>query len=123
LQFWLRKFGCAGRGIVRSLSTQSSFVVHMLAAIGVLMLAATLRCDWAEWSLLILCITGVLTAEIFNTALERMAKAVTQQQDGHIRDALDMASGAVLIGAIGSAAIGLLIFGRRLAILCGYWPL
>ena len=65
--------------------TQVSFAVHLLVAVAVAALAAALGCDLIEWCLLGLCIAGVLTAETFNTALERMAKAVTMDHDANIR--------------------------------------
>ncbi len=86
-----------------------------------MVLAAVLGCGLGEWCLLLLCITGVLTAETFNTALERMAKAVTSDHDSNIGDALDISSAAVLLAALGSSAVGLAIFGRRVAVLLGWW--
>jgi diacylglycerol kinase len=57
----------------------------------------------------------VLTAELFNTAVEWLAKAVTRTEDPHIEAALDIASGAVLLAAAGAAIVGLLIFLPRVA--------
>jgi diacylglycerol kinase len=38
-----------------------------------------------------------------------------------VRDALDMASAAVLMAAIGSAMIGALVFVYRLGLMTGWW--
>jgi diacylglycerol kinase len=43
-----------------------------------------------------------------------MARAITEETSDFVRDALDMASGAVLMLAIGAALTGLLVFVPRL---------
>jgi diacylglycerol kinase len=65
--------------------------------------------SWPEWYILIVCITIVLTAEMFNSSIEALAKAVTKEYDPHIGDALDIASGAVFTAVLGAATVGLLI--------------
>jgi diacylglycerol kinase len=77
--------------------------------------------DAAQWGVLLLCIGGVLAAELFNSALEAMAQAITRQEDPHIRDALDIASGAVLTAALTSIAVGIAVFGHRAGQLLGWW--
>jgi len=118
---WRDKFACALAGISRAMRTQVSFFVHLFVAAAVVALAAALRCGLIEWCLLLLCIAAVLAAETFNTALERMAKAITSEHDANIGDALDIASAAVLLAAMGASAVGLAVFGRRLAVLLGWW--
>jgi diacylglycerol kinase len=68
-----------------------------------------------EWAILLVCITMVLAAEAFNTALEFLAKAITQEENENIRHALDVASGAVLITSLGALAVGSLLLLTRLA--------
>jgi diacylglycerol kinase (ATP) len=66
-----------------------------------------------------LAIGAVLAAETFNSALEMLAKALDRGPDERVRDALDMASGAVLV-AVGTAiVVGILLFGPRLVALVG----
>ena len=118
---WKQKFADAFRGLHEGACAQSSFVVHLIVAAAVLAAAAILRMDAMQWCLLLLCIAGVLAAEMFNSALESMARAVTGQQNAHIRDALDIASGAVLIAAFGSVAVGVVLFGHRGGQVLGWW--
>ena len=56
----------------------------------------------------------VLMAEIFNTAIESLARAPGSRRHPRFRDALDMASAAVLLAAITAAVIGVIVFGSRL---------
>jgi diacylglycerol kinase len=74
-----------------------------------------------EWCLLLLCIAVVLVAEMFNSALESMAKAITREIHPHVGNSLDIGSAAVLVASIGAAAVGTLIFSSRLAQILGWW--
>jgi diacylglycerol kinase (ATP) len=67
-----------------------------------------------EWGLIVFAIGLVLMAEIFNTAIESLARAPGSRRHPRFRDALDMASAAVLLAAITAATIGLIVFGPRL---------
>ncbi len=120
---WSQKFLRAIRGLRVGSRGESSFFVHVPTACFVLAAAAQLRVSGLEWCILVLCIVMVLTAELLNCALERMAQAVTQQYDERVRDALDIAAAAVLIAALGSVAVGTVILGYRLGIYLGWWQL
>jgi diacylglycerol kinase len=109
---WRRKFRDAFRGQKLGFRGESSFFAHFFAAALVVVTAATLGADRTEWCLLVLCITVVLTAETFNSAVERLAKAVDGNYNPHLRDALDICSGAVLTTALGTAVVGVVILGR-----------
>lgn len=91
--------------------------MHLAVAAVVVALAAALRVSAVEWCLLAGAIAGVLAAEIFNTAVESLARAFGPGRHPRIRDALDMASAAVLVAACGAAVIGLIVFGPRLVAL------
>jgi diacylglycerol kinase len=118
---WARKFGDAFRGLKVGVRGQTSFFVHLFTAAAVIIAAAVLGMSLVEWCLLLLCIAGVLTAELFNSALESMAKAITGESDPHLGNSLDIASAAVLLASLGSAIVGLAIFTRRLGELFGWW--
>jgi diacylglycerol kinase len=74
-----------------------------------------------EWCVLALCIAVVLASELFNSALESLARAVNYDYDPDLADALDIASGAVLVAASGAAAIGVIILGFRAGMWLGWW--
>jgi diacylglycerol kinase len=71
--------------------------------------------------LLVLCIAGVLVAEMFNSALELMAKAITSEENPYLGNSLDIGSAAVLVASIGAAVVGAIVFGHRLGVLLGWW--
>jgi diacylglycerol kinase len=114
---WTAKFADAFRGWRDAMRGQSSFSIHFAAALAVIVAAALLPVDAIEWCLLTGCIAVVFVAELFNTSLELLAKAITADQHPAIRQALDVAAAAVLFAACGSAVVGAIVFGRRI------WPL
>jgi len=72
-----------------------------------------------DWALVTLAIGLVLVAETFNTAIESLARAVDTRFHPRLRDALDIASAAVLLAAGTAVVIGLIVFLPRLAGLIG----
>src|SRR5262245_25100173 len=69
---WRDKFGEAARGVKLGVRGHSSFFVHFFFAALTLAAAAVLQCALVEWCVLVGCIGGVLTAELFNSALETL---------------------------------------------------
>ncbi len=114
---WLAKFADAFRGIRFALGGCSSFHVHVIMAVAVLLSAWLFSVTPLEWCLLILCIGQVMGLEAINSAIETMARVVDRDHNPELGKALDMASGGVLIASIGSAVIGLSIFLPRLWLL------
>jgi diacylglycerol kinase len=47
-----------------------------------------------------------------NTAIEHLARAVTREPNPEVRDALDVASAAVLMAALGAAVVGAMLLAR-----------
>ncbi len=111
---WKQKFACALRGLAVGVHGQNSFAIHALATLGVVALAAWLQVSQTDWLALTLCITIVLSAELFNSAIEHLARAITREENPEIRDALDIASGAVLMTAIGAAVVGWVVLVQPL---------
>ena len=114
---WFQKFRDAFRGVRSGTRGQSSFQVHLIVAAGVIAAAAYLRCTLVEWSILLLCVGGVLTAEMFNSALEHFAKVIDKEHNPDLGEALDTASAAVLFASLGAAVVGGIIFVSRVVIL------
>lgn len=111
---WIAKFQNAARGVVQGIRGQSSFTVHIPVAVAVCLMSVWLRVDLIEWCILIGCVAMVVALELVNSAVERMAKAVTEEYDGRIAEALNISSAAVLVASIFAALIGLLILSPKL---------
>lgn len=110
---WYQKFRCAFRGLALGVHGQSSFAVHFAAAGLTVLVAALLQVNRTEWCILLLCITAVLTAEMFNSALEHLARAVDPSENRHLGSALDIGSAAVLTVSLGASVVGIVIFAVR----------
>jgi len=116
---WARKFGDAFHAMWLGVQGESSFVIHFVAAGIVILLALVLSLEMVQWCLLVLCIFGVFTAEMFNSALETLAKAIDTRPNPLLADGLNIASAAVLTCSIGAVVVGGLVFGCRILQLFG----
>jgi len=63
-----------------------------------------------QWSALVIAIVMVWVAETFNTGLEVLAEAITQERHPMLKVAKDIAAAAVLIAAVGAAIVGAILF-------------
>jgi diacylglycerol kinase (ATP) len=70
---------------------------------------------------LVLAVALVLSLEALNTALEAVVDLVSPQMHPLAKQAKDTAAGAVLIGAIGAAIGGCIIFVPKLWMLVRSW--
>jgi len=118
---WSLKFRNAFRGMRVGVRGQSSFYVHFAIAALVFVAAVFLQVSLVEWCVLLLCMALVLSAELFNSSIEFLAKAITDEFDDDIRDALDIASGAVLMAAIFATIVGATILIFRFGLMYGFW--
>lgn len=120
-RYWTNKFRHAFSGTWQEVLEDRSFRVHFSFAAAVVVCAVVFQVDMLQWCILLLCITVVLAAELFNSALESMAKAVTDEHDPRIGSALDLGSAAVLIASIGASIVGTIIFVYRLGVIVQWW--
>jgi diacylglycerol kinase len=107
---WRDKFRDSFRGIAVGLRGQNSFLFHLVASAAVVLVGLFFRVSLLEWGLLLLCIVSVFVAELLNTSLEWLARAIRQEHDPRIANALDVASAAVLLAAFGAVLVGVLVF-------------
>lgn len=84
--------------------------LHVLGAMVVVVLGFAFDVTKTEWCLLIGCIGLVVTAEIFNTAIETVVNLVSPHYNPLAGKAKDLAAGAVLAAAITAACVGTIIF-------------
>jgi diacylglycerol kinase (ATP) len=110
----LYSFRHAGRGLRWAFSTQANLRFHVVAALVVLLAAVLFRFTALEFVGLVLCFAIVIAAELFNTALEVLIDYAWPTQHPMIGRAKDVAAAAVLLTAIGTALVGILLFGRHL---------
>ena len=109
----MKKFADAFRGLSLALSHKAvrvQFFLGFLAILGGILI----RLDSYEWMAFLICIFSVITAEVFNTCIERLCDTVSPEYDQRIRDIKDLSAGAVLIAALGAFVILCISLFRRL---------
>jgi diacylglycerol kinase len=111
---WRDKFRAAFRGIKLGVRGHSSFFVHFFFTALVLAAGFALRCTLTQWCLLLGCIGLVLTAELFNSAVETLFRGLDGEARARTWPCLDIAAGAVLTASITAAVVGALIFLSQL---------
>ena len=119
---WRDKFREAFRGVKKGVRGHSSFSVHFFFAVVAVAAGVALECNHREWCLVIGCIGLVLTAELFSSSIETLYRGLEPEARDRADGCLDTAAGAVLIAALTAAAIGTIIFGRKLLILFHLLP-
>jgi diacylglycerol kinase (ATP) len=120
----IRSFHYAFRGVLRMIRCQHNAWIHAAATLAVLATGFLLRLSRADWCWIILAISIVWTAEALNTAFEFLADAASPDFHPLVRDAKDVAAGAVLITAAASSVIGIIIlfpYIEKLLSLSGPW--
>jgi diacylglycerol kinase (ATP) len=110
----VRSFGYAFRGVGTMVRGQRNAWIHALATALVVAAGFVLRVSADDWKWLVLALVSVWGAEALNTALELLADAAKPEFHPLVKKAKDVAAGAVLIAALGAAAIGALVFGPPL---------
>ena len=106
----IKSFQYAFRGLFILFQKEHNARIHLIAAIITITLGMLFDIRACEWAVIIFAIVLVIGAELFNSALEQLADAVTKDLHPAIRNAKDMAAGAVLILALGAVVIGLIVF-------------
>ena len=106
----LRSFRYAFAGLRLLLREEHNARIHATITVLVVVAGIVLRVSPVEWGVLVICIGMVLSAEAFNSAIERIADYLTTERDERIRDIKDLAAGAVLLCAITAAIVGLIVF-------------
>src|SRR5438105_12169860 len=111
---WRHKFGDAFRGLKLGIRGHSSFFVHFFFTALVVAAAIALRCELLQWCLLLGCIGMVLTAELFNSAIETLFRGLDEETKRRAWPCLDIAAGAVLLASLVAAVIGSLVILKQL---------
>ncbi len=107
-------FVYAFHGLRYTIATQHNMWIHLFAAVLVIISGFVLKVSLTEWLLLIFAIGLVLSAEIFNSAVELLTDMISPETNPKAGLVKDIAAGAVLVSAITAAVIGLCIFAPKI---------
>lgn len=84
--------------------------IHLIVAFLVVVAGVLLSISLTEWLLCLLCFAMVISAEMFNSAIENVVDLASPQRHKLAENAKDIAAGAVLVTAVFAAIVGLVIF-------------
>ena len=107
---FLNSFKYAFNGIITSFRTEKNMKIHILMMLLVAIAGIILKINVIEWIICIILFAIVISAELFNTAIETVVNMITMEKNEKAKIAKDVSAGAVLVTAIGSAIVGLIIF-------------
>ena len=105
----IKSFSYAIQGILTAMSEQN-FRFHLLSAVIVVIAGFFTGLSITEWIIIVLVITLVIAAEMFNTAIERVVNLASPDYHPLAKQAKDVAAASVLVFATCSVIIGILIF-------------
>ncbi len=121
---FFKGFAYAVRGIAHGVMHERNLRFHLCAAAFTVWFAARFyELSRAEWAVLFLTFSAVISAELFNTSIERLADKVCTTEDENIKRCKDCAAGAVLAAAVFSVCVGFSLFWdlERLGDIRGYF--
>jgi undecaprenol kinase len=98
------RFALAGLG--HALTGENSIRIQVGVFVVVVAAMLVLRPEPVWWGLVLLASSGVLTAELLNTAIEHLADHLHPEIHPSIRTVKDCAAAAVLVAALGAIAVG-----------------
>lgn len=93
----LKSFKAAFVGIWSAVRSEGHLRFHLVAACYVIAFSFFYDLSKAQWAVILLLISAIIAAELFNTAVENICDLVTKEQNEHIRIAKDVSAAAVLV--------------------------
>lgn len=97
---WFEALGCAIEGILIASKTERHLRFHFYTAASLLIVCFTFGINKWEFIILTTMATIVITAELFNSAVESMVDIISPHKQDGARIAKDIAAGAVLVPSI-----------------------
>lgn len=94
------------------LRTERNFQIEVFALIINLFLIVFLQLSQYDAAVILMSCFAVLSAEILNTAIEKICDIIQPEYDERIKFVKDISAGAVLILAISSVFVGVLVYSK-----------
>lgn len=111
---FLTSFGFAFRGFFTAFNSELNLRIHCLVTLIVITAGFVLGISRSEWIGVLGMIALVISAELFNTAIEHLTDHTSPEFSKEAGTVKDVAAAAVLFAAILAVIIGLIIFYPRL---------
>jgi diacylglycerol kinase len=96
------------------LQVQPNLRIHLAIAALVVIAGIVLKISTIDWCILLTCIGLVISAELFNTAIENLVDIVSPEWSEKAGKIKDISAAAVLSVSVIALIIGLITFGKYL---------
>jgi undecaprenol kinase len=106
-QPFIRRLRFALAGLLIAWHSERSFRFQVFALVLVVLACAFVRLEPAWWAIVLMTSALVISAELFNTALEHLADHLHPEIHPRIRIVKDCAAAAVLIASCAAVAVGI----------------
>ena len=110
---WRQRLVEAERGVTQGFRSDSTLFVHFFAGSIILATAVVLGLSLVEWAVLVLGLSAVVAAEMFNKVMVEIGRHLPDDSDGSLREGLKIGTAAVFVTIIGTVGATALIFARH----------
>ena len=105
-----QSFKYAGKGIKVVFKTERNFRIQCAIAISVVLFALYRQLGKADWLVLLITISIVLSLEIMNSSVERLVDILAPRTHNFAKDIKDLLAAMVFLASFFAFIIGLIIF-------------
>ncbi len=106
----MKSFTFAYNGFINLIRNEHNARIHLIALLAVFVAGILFKIETMQWIAIVIVSGLVFIAELFNTAIEKLADIVEPEWNEKIGQLKDYSAAAVLISAIIAAITGGLIF-------------
>lgn len=110
---FFKSFDFAFQGMQTAWKEQPNFRFHVAATVVVMAMGVLFEISFVEWLAISIVCGLVITAETFNSAIEKTVDLANPAFHPLAKQAKDLAAAGVLLSAMTSVLVGLMIFGSR----------
>ena len=108
-----KKFADSFNGLKLALN-HKAVLIQLILGLFAIIGGMIIKLDHYEWLAFVICISMVIAAEIFNTAIEKMADYLSSEYDEKIKVIKDLSSASVLVASIGALAVCMICVLERI---------
>jgi len=105
-----KSYSYAVKGLFKTFREEQNLKIQTLASLVVLILGIYFSISRTEWIVLTLVICLVLTAEITNSAVERITDVLKPRINTYVKEIKDIMAAAVLMSSVAAVIVGVIIF-------------
>jgi diacylglycerol kinase (ATP) len=113
----IKSFGYSFKGLLHVVATETNAQIHLLALLVTTFTGFYFDISHTEWLIQTLIISAVISAEFFNTAIEKIIDLLHPEENHKAGLIKDVASAAVLVLAIGALVIAYMIYWDKIKLL------